>query len=70
LGHYLESFIMRIYIVQASTFLSLYDILTLMFDLHSIPIKVVFKQSAIAFSHSNLYLFFGANIFAHTDSGT
>jgi len=37
------------------TFLSLSDILTLMFNSQHIPVKVILKQAAICVSHSHLF---------------
>jgi len=40
--------------IQAITFLSLYNILTLTFNSHSIPVKVISKQAAVVVSHPHL----------------
>jgi len=43
------------------TFLLLYDILTLMFSSHYIPVEVILKQATITTSHSHPLLLFGAH---------
>jgi len=41
--------------IQVVTFLSLNNILTLMFNSHNIPIKVISKQAAFIVSHPRLF---------------
>jgi len=49
--------------IQGVTFLSLYHILMLIFDVHYFPVKVISKQVAIIVSHSHLLLFLHAHDF-------